>query len=370
MIYDGHAYCIQHQNGDGGFEDRDEFQRLLQFQMAHHFQPVWRTRDRAPGNSDALADFSRPFDVNAVKEANFRAVRHGRYEWQDGGEAYYKQVMPPMITDMSYSADMLVAEMDYAGVDMGLLHRTPYLGSSNDFIADCCRQHPSRLQGLAYVREWLVCADPQAAVRELDRAINELGLHGLQFLPSSSLLYGVQEDWDRDGYRPFWRAVAKMGIPVFITLVTHQVKTVDGFLEQLRVLRRFVEAYPDLPVVLTHGLDWLRFVKDGKLEVARQVYDVAPCDRANFHVQMLFAVFLGLFFDYPMPQIKPTVAQMAERLGTERMLWGTDVPILMRYTTYRQSLDQIRLYCEDELGSVGMEQVLGGNMARIMGVEV
>ena len=74
MIYDGHAYCIQDQMGDGGFEDREEFQRLLQFQMAHHFQPAWRARDRALADSGALVDFSRPFDVTAVKEASFRGA--------------------------------------------------------------------------------------------------------------------------------------------------------------------------------------------------------------------------------------------------------------------------------------------------------
>ena len=369
MIYDGHAYCIQDQNGDGGFEHRNEFQRLLQFQMAHHFQPAWRTHDRTLGDSNALADFSRPFDVTAVKEAGFRAVQHGRYEWQDNGEAHYKQVMPPMITDMTYSADMLVAEMDYAGVDRALLHRTPYLGISNDFIADCCRAYPGRIQGLAYVREWLVRDDPHGAIRELERAVGELKLHGLQFLPSFAWLYGIDDDWDSAGYRVFWDAVAGLDIPVFITLVTHQIKTVEGFLDQLRVLRRFVEHYPEVTVVLTHGLDWLRFLEHDALSIPDVVYDTAPCECPNFHVQILFAVFLGLVFDYPMLQIKPTLAAMVERLGTERILWGTDVPILMRYTTYRQSLDQIRLYCEDELGAAGMEQVLGGNMARIMGVD-
>lgn len=368
MIYDGHAYCIQDQNGDGGFEDRAEFQRLLQFQMAHHFQPALRARDGVVGDSDALADFSRPFDVTAVKEADFRAVRHGRYEWQSDGEAFYKQVMPPMITDMSYSAEKLVVEMDYAGVDMALLHRTAYLGISNDFIAECCRAYPRRLQGLAYVREWLVPGDPDSAIHEVTRSIQELGLHGLQFLPMTSRLYNVNEDWDSGGYQVFWDAVARMNIPVFITLVTHQVKTVEGFLDQLRVLRRFVERYPQMAVVLTHGLDWLRFLGDDQLSIPDVVYTTAPCDCPNFHVQILFAVFLGLVFDYPMLAIKPTVAQMAKRLGTERILWGTDVPIVMRYTTYRQSLDQIRLYCEEELGSDGLDLVLGGNMARIMGV--
>ena len=122
--------------------------------------------------------------------------------------------------------------------------------------------------------------------------------------------------------------------------------------------------------MLTHGLDWLRFLEDEALSIPDVVYDTAPCECPNFHVQILFAVFLGLVFDYPMLQIKPTLAAMVERLSTERILWGTDVPILMRYTTYRQSLDQIRLYCEDEVGAAGMEQVLGGNMARIMGIDV
>ena len=368
MIYDGHAYCIQDQNGDGGFEDRTEFQRLLQFQMAHHFQPAWRARDRAPADSSALADFSRPFDVTAVKEASFRAIRHGRIEWEAEGEAYFKQVMPPMISDMTYDADMLVAEMDYAGVDLALLHRTPYLGISNDFIARCCQTYPQRLQGLAYVREWLVAGDPNAAIRELTRSIEELGLHGLQFLPSFSLLYGVTEDWDAGGYRPFWDAVASLKIPVFISLVTHQVKTVEGFLDQLRVLLRFVESYPEVTVVLTHGFDWLRFVEGDELSIPNIVFDTAPCDCPNFQVQILFAVFLGLVYDHPMLQIKPTLVKMVERLGPERILWGTDIPILMRYTTYRQALDQIRLYCEEELGSEGLAQVLGGNMARLMGV--
>ena len=44
--------------------------------------------------------------------------------------------------------------MDYAGVDMALLHRTPYLGLGNKFTYDCVQSFPNRLQGLAHVPEW------------------------------------------------------------------------------------------------------------------------------------------------------------------------------------------------------------------------
>ena len=105
------------------------------------------------------------------------------------------------------------------------------------------------------------------------------------------------------------------------------------------------------------------------MRIPDAVYEAAPCDNPRFRVQILFAVFLGVAFDYPMLQFKPTLEQMVERLGPERIIWGTDVPILMRYTTYRQSLDQIRLYCDDLLGEDGMALVLGRNMARLMGLE-
>ena len=69
MIYDGHAYCIPDQKGDGGFEDRDEFQRLLQYCMAHHFAPALRAKDLSLGDSSALVDFSKPFSLDSLSAA-------------------------------------------------------------------------------------------------------------------------------------------------------------------------------------------------------------------------------------------------------------------------------------------------------------
>jgi hypothetical protein len=84
---------------------------------------------------------------DALNDVNFRPTSHGRYEWTVDGEYYVKQYFPPSIADMSYSAESLIAEMDYANVTGTLLHRNPYLGIGNDFIADCVRQYPGRLYG-------------------------------------------------------------------------------------------------------------------------------------------------------------------------------------------------------------------------------
>ncbi len=365
MIYDGHAYCFPGPAAHGGFVDPQEFWRHLQLFMANRVQPCWRQRDRAPADASGLVDPSRPWNFAGLRDAQFRAGAHGRVEWVVDGEEYVKQVLPPWVNDFAYPPEVLVAEMDYAGVDRALLHRTPYMGLADEFIAECTRRFPNRLQGLACVEEWRIQSNPDATIRKLERAIVELGLSGLQFLSFHLGLYGQTQDWDGPGFRPFWDAVASLEIPVFFTVGGF---TLDQYLAELRTLRRWMERYPDLRVVHTHGLGgWRLFADHERLSVPEAVYAAVPFDNPNFYIQILFAVFLQTRWEYPMPQIRPTLEQMIQRLGPERLMWGTDIPIVLLHWTYRQSLDYIRRHC-DFISAGEMDLILGGNMARFMGL--
>lgn len=369
MIYDGHSYAFPSQLGNAGWADRKLFMRHLQFAMAAHVQPAWRARDRAPADSSGLIDFSRGRSFDSLKDAQFRPAGHGRFEWTVDGEVYVKQVMPPSIIDHSYSAESLVAEMDYAGVDRSLIHRTPYLGIGNDFLADCVRRFPDRLQALAHVEEWLVQPETYASIAKVERAIKDLGLHGLHWLPSHLDLYGQTEPWDSEGFLPFWNAVASLDIPVWFTLNPTSDPPLVSYLEELRTLGRWMDRYPDVTVVLTHGFSWRMFAKADRIEVSEEVFAAVPTDNPNFHVQLLFAVLLGAKYDYPMPQMRSTLEDLVRRMGADRLIWGSDIPILLRHYTYRQCLDSIRLYC-DFLSPREKDQILGGNMARIMNLDV
>ena len=97
-----------------------------------------------------------------------------------------------------------------------------------------------------------------------------------------------------------------------------------------------------------------------------EVYEAAPIGHPRFHIQILFAVFLQSRWDYPMPQMRPVLETMVERIGADRILWGTDIPIVLLHWTYRQSLDYVRRYCPF-LDDAGMAAVLGGNMERLLG---
>ena len=368
MIFDGHAYCFASINTMGGLSSPEITWGWshIQLQLAMHHQPVWRARDRAPGDSRTLYDPDRWPRLDALKEVNFRPTAHGRFEWTVDGEVYVKQYLPPSVVDMYYPADRLVAEMDQAEVDWALLHTTKNLGTTNDFIAGCVQQFPHRIKGLAAVEEWLIKADPDAAVGRLERAFGPQGLTGLQFFPAKLSLYGQDGPWDSDEFRTFWDGVAGMKVPVFFTLNPRKRPALESYLEELKTLQRWMERYPDVTVVHTHGLNWRLFLDGDGLTLPQEVW--APFENPKLHLQLLFPINLGNLWDYPMPQVQPTIEECVQRIGADRLLWGTDMPLVLRYWSYRQNIDYIRRYC-DFLGQREKDQILGDNMARMLKVQ-
>ena len=161
-------------------------------------------------------------------------------------------------------------------------------------------------------------------------------------------------------------------MPLFVTPgYTSLARTGSGAgmdLSEFETVSRFMERYPDVQLVLTHGLSWRSFADENGIDVPDAVYDALPIDNPNFHVQLLFAIFFGGMYDYPMPQIRPALEKVVERLGADRLMWGTDIPMVMRFQTYRQSLDSLRLNL-DFLDQADIDLICGGNTARLMGVD-
>ena len=84
---------------------------------------------------------------------------------------------------------------------------------ANDLLAREIGKRPDRLGGFAA----LPMQDPEAAIRELERAVVELGLLGAnvngfsETVGSTTHLY-----YDQPEYRPFWAAIEKLGVPFYL----------------------------------------------------------------------------------------------------------------------------------------------------------
>ena len=107
----------------------------------------------------------------------------------------------------SFPIELTLGAMDGAGVRRGVIcawwgPEGPLI--SNDEVASHVRAHPDRFTGLASVD----LMRPMDAVRELRRAVRELGLSGLRILP---WLWGLPPNDRR--YYPLYAECIELGVP-------------------------------------------------------------------------------------------------------------------------------------------------------------
>ena len=367
MIIDGHAYCFPPLGSPAGYPSLEEKMREFHREMSGHHQPVWRVRDRAPADNSTLVD-------PETKEFHDVEWTYGRYRfsWEYEGETYTKQYFPPMLHNLECSPELLITEMDYIGVDMAVLHTYPTLGRLNDYYAEAVASHPTRLMRLISVYDDRIPGDPGAAAREVEAQVAAGGKCGFQFITRYYYLGGRTEPWDDGAMRPFWRALAELGIPVYFTLSMGRSKGRDrredyeGYLNEHRILQRWMDRYPDLTVVLTHGLPWGSFLEGDRIVLPEAIWKIF--ENPQCHLQLLFPIGLGGRWEYPWLEAEPTIRECVQRIGADRLIYGTDMPMVARYCTYRQTLDQFRKHC-DFLSESERRSIIGGTAARVMGVD-
>lgn len=94
----------------------------------------------------------------------------------------FKQSGSAHLLEKGLTTQQIVAEMDRAGIQTLMLsawHRPGQWVFSNDLIAEMVAEFPNRFVGVASVN----LEKPVEAVRELDRAVRELGFKALRVIP-------------------------------------------------------------------------------------------------------------------------------------------------------------------------------------------
>ena len=174
-----------------------------------------------------------------------------------------------------------IAAMDSFGVDVAVLslvapgaeHFDPALGTevarkANDTLAEAMQRHPDRYRGYAA----LAPKDPEAAAKELERAVTQLGMQGWK----THCNYG-------DSYldeRQYWPILAKaeeLGVPIYLHPTVPKIPEcwtygitlagpAFGFgMETALVAMRLIlsgafDAFPKLKVILGHYGEGLPFL--------------------------------------------------------------------------------------------------------------
>jgi predicted TIM-barrel fold metal-dependent hydrolase len=355
-IVDAHAHVLPYLGGPAGFASAEEHLLYVQRAMhTHGAQPVRRARDHAVVTEPTLWDPDDP-SPSGRRPVDFRAGRNGRFEWNAGGEEYYIQFMPPSFQTMDAPADFLIAQMDYAGVDVAVLQNDHIYGSLNEFFAEAVAAYPDRFIGLAQVEEPIAYQDDQ--IERLRHAVETLGMRGLYYTTSTYFATRYRETYQDEVFTPFWDEVRNLGLPVF--WVFPSSSPLGDYDDEMRRFDRWLERYPEVKSVLVHGFpDGKMLDAQGRLAPSEAVRAVAG--RPNVYAEVLFPIKWGGVWDYPYPEARGLLRDYLALFGPERLMWGSDMPNVERYATYRQTLTYLARYSEF-VPAEDMAAILGGNV--------
>lgn len=260
-------------------------------------------------------------------------LRWGQHEMFDSIRRWTGLTTLPEELPMEFT----LAVMDQADVGFGLLSawHAPGDGAliSNDEVAAWVAAHPDRFAGIAAVN----LAKPMEAVRELRRAVTELGFVGLRVLP---WLWETPPT-DRRFY-PLYAACVELSVP-FCTQVGHtgplrpsETGRPIPYIDQVAL------DFPELTIVAGHiGYPWT----EEMIAVARK-HENVYIDTSAYTTKRIPAAL---------------ISYMKTRSGSRKVLFGTNYPMI----THGNALEGL-----DDVGldKSTKEQYLHGNAARVFGV--
>jgi predicted TIM-barrel fold metal-dependent hydrolase len=358
VVVDSHVHIFPDLRDAAGFASEAEHRQFLQLYMATHGEPVRRLDDHRQVHGQTLYDppLADPSHLRAV---DFRVGRFGRFEWTADGADLYLQFFPPSLQTLHAPPELMLQHMARAGVDRAVLQNARLYGRLNDYFAAAVRAYPERFIGLADVDE--AHADTEAEIVRLRRAINELGLRGVYYANRALYTDGYRRMFDDRSFDPYWEEVRRLGIPIFWEIVgVPDPNDPAQLLGEIARLDRWLGRWPDIPCVWTHG-----FGPELVAQMPSPLADLLGHDQLS--VEVLWPIHWARNHDYPFAELRPAFETLYQRVGRERLIWGSDMPNVERNCTYRQSLSYLARLGEGWLPGDDLERILGSNVLRLFG---
>lgn len=232
----------------------------------------------------------------------------------------------------------LVRMIDGTGVTATVLVQTQTDDRDTDWMLDVAADS-DLIQGVV---GWVDMASPKAAARIRDLAQRP------KFKGLRPMLQGLPEDdWIlRPDVRPALTALIDQGLSLDALVFTRHLPAIVAL----------AKALPSLPIVIDHGAK-PPFVMPAELPLWREHMDAAA------QCPNIACKLSGLFTELAPGQNKDDAAPIADHLlagfGPDRLMWGSDWPVVDLAASYRTWLDWTRRWLENKT-SATQEAILSG----------
>ncbi len=269
------------------------------------------------------------------------------------------QFMPPLSETTIHSCEMLIAQMDWAEVAKAVLLQGPFYGDNNDYVLDAVRQYPDRLIAMAYLDPWE--KDVQRHYAQLFENKEFAGvklecsaLTGLMSKHKHVRLESSELDW-------LWDDLQKRRLTLALDL-----GKIGSSSYQTKAIRHIATRHPELKIVIAH------LGQPGPQMMIQQ--DLKSCWAEQIDLGLLTNVWfdtsaLPHYFpdeQFPFPTAARLIREVIEKVGPDKVLWGTDVPGLLTVVTYPQLVYMAESHLHF-LNPADKAKVLGGNAMKVYG---
>lgn len=207
--------------------------------------------------------------------------------------------------------DSLISRLDSERIDVALtapMHRPDHdFDAGNTQVAQAASDSDGRLVGLARVDPW----DGEAAVRQFDRAVRELGARGL-FLHPAEEHFRINDPT----VEPLTRRAAGLGVPIVVAT------GYQGLSEPIQITQ-FARGCREVPVILTNGG---QFNISGLSQIDAGL--ALQLDNVYVHTS-------GVYRD-------DWIGLVVSSFGAERILFASAEPVMnLRYELHRVELAHV-----------------------------
>jgi len=264
---------------------------------------------------------------------------------------------------MGVEAQLLAGWIDLTGYDLAGPAGLSYSRAQNDCLAEEAAQEPSRLRPVAT----LPLQDPAAAAKELERAMSELGMVGVQIATT------VGPDWlDRAGLDEVWEAAEALGAFVILhPMAPLTGVTLDRYFMDNSVGRPaettialaglmysgVFDRFPRLRICAVHGGGFVPF-QIGRLD---RGYRAKP-DLAAKQATRLPSEYLSRLYVDTVVHSPAVLRFLVDTMGADQVLVGTDYPFEMGDDDPVALVDAV-----PGLEPSQREAILSGNARRLFG---
>ncbi len=243
----------------------------------------------------------------------------------------------------------ILKQMDEAGIDISVLLVTARRGNmaetkaQNKWLSNICKEN-RRFVGFGSVHP----ADGKAALQEMNRCVNKLGLRGFKFHPDSQ-----EFDCGDRALVKILEQAAKLDVPVLMDSYSALDDT------QPSKLFKAIWETPETTICLAHA-GMFRFMDFAIYGLIKQQTTI------NLNVYFDLSCSLTLFYGSP---LQDQFCWVTKQIGPDNLLFGSDFPSIARMgsehssRTMKFALETVRNYGYPKKW---IPKIIGENAAKLL----